>query len=124
MMGVMEKQEAKHEELAAKLFKNLKFIVCWFGFLTVILLFISWPIRNFALVCWVYGSRAYFHEGIRVLPGKPIRFSNGVLAPTLPDLVTGFGAFIITVFGLTMLLIFILRIYERRKLKRQLNPSQ
>ena len=90
-------------------------------FLTLVLLFVSWPIRNIALVCWVYGSQAYFHDGIRVLPGKPIKFSNGVKAPMLPDLVTGFGAIVITVFGLTILLIFLLRFYERivknRKLK-------
>jgi hypothetical protein len=75
-------------------------------------------------VCWVYGSHAYFHDGIYVLSGKPVRFSNGVEAPKLPDLVTGFGAFIATVFGLTMLLIFALRFYERYFARRNdSNPT-
>jgi hypothetical protein len=108
------------EHLDERLFKSFKFILSWIGFLTVILLFVSWPLRNIALVCWVYGSQAYFRGGIRVLPGKPIRFSSGAEVPTLPDLVTGFGAFIITVFGLTMLLIFLLRVYERHFSKRDL----
>ena len=101
------------QHLDERLFKRTAFVLPWFGFLTVVLLFVSWPLRNFALVCWVYGSQAYFHDGVRVLPGKPTRFSTGAEAPTLPDLVTGFGAFAITFFGLTVLLIFALRFYER-----------
>lgn len=106
------------QHLDERLLKRPTFILPWLGFLTVVLLFVSWPLRNFALVCWVYGSQAYFHDGVRVLPGKPIRFSTGVEAPILPDLVTGFGAFIITVFGLTLLLIFGLRFYERHFSRR------
>jgi hypothetical protein len=48
-----------------------------------------------------------------IMPGKPVRFSNGLEVPALPDMVTGFGAFIITFFGLTILLILGLRYYER-----------
>ena len=117
----MDKLNLQRKHLDERLFKRPEFILPWFAFLTLVLLFVSWPIRNIALVCWVYGSQAYFHDGIRVLPGKPIKFSNGVEAPMLPDLVTGFGAIVITVFGLTILLIFLLRFYERiaknRKLK-------
>ena len=100
------------------MFKRPAFILPWLGFLSVVLLFVTWPLRNFALVCWVYGSRAYFRDGVRVLPGKPIRFSTGVEAPTVPDFVTGFGAFIITVLGLTLLLVFALRVYERQFRRR------
>jgi len=101
------------EELAERLFKNFYFTISWVVFLAIAIRFISWPVRNAVLVCWVYGSDAYFHRGIHVLPGKPIRFSNGELAPTLPDLVTGVGSFFITVLGLTLLLVFTLRMYER-----------
>jgi len=112
-------ESAPHSEhLDERLFKSFKFILPWIGFLMVILFFVSWPLRNIALVCWVYGSQGYFHDGIRVLPGKPVRFSSGADAPMLPDLITGFGAFIITVFGLTMLLIVILRVYERHFSRR------
>jgi hypothetical protein len=107
-------QETQHwRDTAERLFRHTGFTIAWVAFLVVFLKFVSWPIRNIFLVCWVYGSQAYFHEGIRVLKGKPIRFSNGELAPTFPDLVTGFGAFFITVIGLTILLIFLVRFYER-----------
>jgi hypothetical protein len=65
------------------------------------------------LVLWVYGSRAYFQEGIRVLPGKPIKFSTGANVPLLYDLITGFAAFFIPALGLTALLIWGLRVYGR-----------
>jgi hypothetical protein len=104
--------------LDERLFKNFWFIVGWFGFLTVVLRFVSWPLRNIALVYWVYGKKGYFIDGIRVEPGKPTVFSNGIKASTFPDLVTGFAAFFITVMGLTMLLIFFLRLYERLPKRR------
>ena len=109
----MSDTKRQPESLEGRFFRNKRFAFLWFGFLIAVFLFVSWPIRNIALVCWVYGRRAYFYDGIRVLPGKPIRFSNGAEAPTLPDLVTGFGAFIITMGGLTLLLIAALRLYER-----------
>lgn len=71
-----------------------------------------WWIRNAWLVVWVYGADAY-RGGLRVLPGKPIRFSNGALAPVLPDMVTGFAFFFVLVFGLTALLILGLRLWGR-----------
>lgn len=105
--------QSEQSGLAATLFNKFYFVIGWLGFLAIALIYVSWPIRNFALVCWVYGSDAYYNRGIRVLPGKPVRFSNGELAPTLPDLVTGFAAFFITVGILTVLLFLVLRIYER-----------
>ena len=43
------------QHLDERLFERPVFILPWIGFLIVVLLFVSWPIRNFALVCWVYG---------------------------------------------------------------------
>src|SRR3954469_20661887 len=94
-------------DTSERLFKNTSVSVGWVAFLAVFLNFVSWPIRNACLVCWVYGRHAYFRDGVRVLRGKPIRFTNGELAPLVPDLVTGFGAFIITAFCLTTLLILL-----------------
>jgi len=111
MSSDCEKRQPK--ELATKMFAKPVFAISWPLFLMFFFVLVSWPIRNIALVVWVYGSHAYFHDGIYVLPGKPIRFSNGVDVPAWPDLVTGFGAFIITTFGLTLLLIFALRFYEK-----------
>jgi hypothetical protein len=101
--------------LATRVFENRRFQSGWVLFLAAFVIFIGWPIRNAFLVCWVYGTEAYFRDGIRVLPGKPVRFSNGVLAPQLPDIVTGFAIFLITTIGLSLALFFTLRLYERLK---------
>ena len=101
------------QDLATRMLAKPYFAIGWVAFLVGVLMFVSWPIRNFALVCWIYGSDGYFQKGIRVVPGKPIRFSDGAAAPTLPDMVTGFGAFVVTVFGLSLLLVLGLRAYER-----------
>jgi hypothetical protein len=98
-------------DLVSRVFENRAFTAAWIVFLFQI--FVSWPIRNALLVCWVYGSDAYFHHGVRVLPGKPIRFSNGDFAPQFADMVTGLGVFFVTALGLTLLLIFALRLYGR-----------
>jgi hypothetical protein len=75
------------------------------------------------LVAWVYGWHGYFHDGIRVLRGKPIMFSTGQPAPMLPDLVTGFGYFLMVTGGLTALLVLGLRAYEWWQKRRQLPES-
>lgn len=72
-----------------------------------------WPIHDVLLVCWVYGRDAYFQRGMRVLPGKPIRFSDGILAPQLADMVTGLGLFFASTLGLSLALFLALRFYER-----------
>ena len=111
-MGNEQKAE-DWRDVAERLFKKSGFGVFWVAFLAVVLTFVSWPIRNAFLVCWIYGRSAYFQEGIHVLKGKPLRFSNGELVPTSLDLATGFETFFITAFGLTMLLIFFVRFCER-----------
>jgi hypothetical protein len=94
-------------------FRNRAFQAGWALLLLIVLSVVSWPIRNALLVWWVYGRDAYLQKGIRVLPGKPIRFSDGTLTPLVPDLVTGFGMFFLTTLGLSLLLIACLRAYER-----------
>jgi hypothetical protein len=103
----------QQRDFATRMFAKPYFAISWVVFLGGIVLFVGWPIRNIALVCWVYGSDGYFHKGIRIPPGKPVRFSDGALVPILPDLITGFGAIFITVGGLTLLAILALRFYER-----------
>jgi hypothetical protein len=99
--------------LVTRIFADRRFQAGWVLFLAAFVILVGWPIRNALLVCWVYGTEAYFRDGLRVLPGKPIRFSNGAPAPQLPDIVTGFGIFLITTFGLSVALFFALRLYER-----------
>lgn len=98
---------------AERLFKHSGFSIAWVGFLGAFVTFISWPIRNIVLVCWIHGFRAYFDDGLHVLKGKPLKFSNGDPVPAFHDMVTGFGAFFITTLGLTFLLIMIVQFYER-----------
>jgi len=112
MEGAREPKE--QGDLATRIFAKPYFAISWVAFLGSMFLLVGWPMRNVALVCWAYGPDGYFERGIRVLPGKPIKFSDGELVPLLPDVVTGFGAFFMTVVGLTLLAILALRLYERR----------
>lgn len=81
--------------------------------LGVILFFaVFWPLRDIALVYWVRGSAAYA-AGIRVLKGKPTRFSDGQVAPNLPDFVTGMAAFLVAIFTAILLTWVIFRVYEK-----------
>jgi hypothetical protein len=105
--------QTKRTDLASGVFDNPKFILPWMLFLMLVFIFVSIPIQQFLLVLWVYGREGYFHQGIRVLPGKPIRFSDGVRVPQELDILTGFGMFIVTIFGLTIALFFALRLYDR-----------
>src|SRR6266850_2955635 len=106
------------KDLPTRLFDNFYFAISWLVFLAIMTRGVGWPLRNFFLVWWVYGREAYIRDGVRVVSSKPTRFSTGALAPELPDLVTGFGEFIVVALGLTMLLIFLLRLYERLVMNR------
>lgn len=113
----MEGPDSKSGDLASRVFEDRWFQAVWavFPFSMVLQ---GWPIRNVLLVCWVYGSDAYFHHGIRVLAGKPIRFSNGALAPALLDMITGLGFFFLTTLGLTLFVYAALRSYERHSFRK------
>jgi hypothetical protein len=118
-----EPLQKQPEKLSSSLFQKYLFNVRWMVVLVLFFLFVSWPLRDIALVCWVYGWPAYFHDGIHVLPGKPEKFSDGVEVPTLPGLVVSIGAFFITFIGLTLLLIFAQRCYERHRAKKKEHDS-
>jgi len=115
------KPASQSEDLATRVFNNSWFGICWVVFLGILVTKLWW-VRNMFLVWWVYGRDAYFRDGVRVLPGKPIRFSTGELAPQWPDIVTGFGFFLVVVFGVSLLVIFGLRLYERFR-KRSSIPA-
>ncbi len=101
----------RSNDLASRTFSKPLFALAWVVF-HAILVTKFWWVSNVALVWWVYGREAYAH-GMRVLPGKPTRFSNGQPAPALPDIVTGLAFFILVTFGLSLLLMLCLRAYER-----------
>jgi hypothetical protein len=100
--------------LADRAFNNFYFTICWFVFLTVAVKLI-WPIRNMLLVFWVYGTDAYYNQGIRVIKNKPTTFSNGALCPDLPDFLTGMPIFLGTVLGLSILMYWLLQLFDRAR---------
>ena len=72
--------------------------------LTFVLLFgVFWPLRNIALVYWVYGRAGYIEKGIRVVGVKHGRFTTGEPLPAIPDMLSGFGTFILA--GFTAMLL-------------------
>ena len=99
---------------AERLFRDPWFAVPWslFLFVSVIAL---WPIRDAALVWWVFGQQGY-RDGIRL--ATKFRFTNGALVPTFPDIVTGFGYFLLVTIGLTLLAMAVLRGIDRRLSRR------
>jgi hypothetical protein len=105
-------QTTKPTDLAGRVFNNPNFVFAWIFSLLLLMIFVSIPIQRVLLVFWVYGREGYFHQGIRVLPGKPIRFSDGVRVPQ-EDILTGAGMFAVTTFGLSFALFLVLRVYER-----------
>jgi len=103
----------KQKDLATRVFERRAFSLVWVTFLFVLMIRIFRPVQTFLLVCWVYGRDGYFQKGIRLLDGKPPRFSDGSRVPTYLDALTGFLTFLPIVFGLSLLLILFLRLYER-----------
>lgn len=109
----MNRPVPEAEDLGTRTF-NGPFAIAWAVFLFALFGFVGMPLRNALLVCWVRGADAFLHQGIRVLRGRPLAFSDGMAVPTLPATVTFVGVFIAIVFGLSFLLLFGLRFYERR----------
>ena len=103
----------KQKDLATRVFERPAFEFAWPTFLFVLMILVFRPIQTFLLVCWVYGRDGYFQKGIRLLNGKPVRFSDGNLVPTYLDALAGFLTFFTIVFGLSVLLILFLRLYDR-----------
>jgi hypothetical protein len=115
---------SKPKDLATRVSSDTKFQIAWVLFLGVIITYIGVPIQRFLIVLWVRGSNSYFHHGIRVLRGKPVRFSDGALVPDLPDFVTGIIVFFLGIMlGLSLLLFYTLRFYERHFQKQSNNAA-
>jgi len=108
----MSEPQSKKPDLGTRAF-NGPFAIVWALFLFLLFGLVGVRLANALLVCWVRGIDAYLHQGIRVLKGRPLRFSDGVSVPGLPEAVTGFAVFVVTVFGLSFLLLCILRSYEK-----------
>ncbi len=81
---------------------------------------VGMPLAKALIVCWVKGGDAYFEQGIRILKGKhPLHFTDGSIVPELPYALANFAVFFVIVGGLSLLLIYALRVYERRRRTRE-----
>jgi hypothetical protein len=109
--GTRDGTTTKPTGIASRVFDNPLVTLAWVCFLILVLMFISFPIQRVLLVLWVYGMEGY-HQGIRVIPRKPLRFSDGTLVPQELDILTGAGMFFLTTVGLTLALFGVLRVYE------------
>jgi hypothetical protein len=72
---------------------------------------VTWPLRNIALVYWVYGPAGYHTQGIRLVKSKPAFFSNGEQPPSFPDFVTGMSAVLVAFFAALALVALAKRMY-------------
>lgn len=109
----VSEQQSRQPDLGTRVF-NGPFAIVWALFLFLLFGFVGTPVANALIVCWVRGPQAYLHEGIRIVKGRPLKFSDGMSVPAFPEYVTFFVLFFVVVFGLSYLLLFLLRVYERR----------
>lgn len=73
---------------------NPKITVTWVlaGFLANITVGVD--LQRMLAVLWVKGFHAYFEQGIRVLPIKPAKFSDGTMVPDAPNAIFTFVVFL------------------------------
>ena len=110
-------------DLAKRVFAKRGFAVAWVVFLAAVFGTVGARVANAWLVCWVRGTDAYLHQGIRVVHGRPLKFSDGVPVPSGPEAVTGLVIFLVVFFGLSFLLQFVLRLYDRHCRKPNTNAA-
>jgi len=82
----MSQIEPKSKDLATKVFEKTSFQLGWILVLASFFIFVGLPIQRFLVVLWVRGNDAYFHQGIRILKGKPVKFQMGNLFPAFQTL--------------------------------------
>jgi hypothetical protein len=116
--GTMSETKPEREDLGTRTFNGV-FSAVWAIFLFALFGFVGVPLANALIVCWVRGTDAYLHGGIRVLHGRPLKFSDGISVPGVPEMVSFFAVFIVMVFGLSFLLLHLLRFYEKHWKRRK-----
>jgi hypothetical protein len=98
MRAVSNEPEEKRDKVTVPVDVVLFIIV-----FAVTFTFVAWPVRDRLLVLWIYGKQG-LADGIRAVSHH--QFSNGQAVPTVPDMVTGFGAFFVTLIGLRIFFAF------------------
>ena len=111
----MSDEQSKQPPLSERVFELWFVTLPWIVFVGVVFILIGIPFANMLTVCWVKGTDAYFHQGIRIPLGNKMHFSDGSAVPQGPLFLTYFPTFLVLVGGPSFVLIQILRYYERRK---------
>jgi hypothetical protein len=119
----MSETPPKAQGLTARAFNNVPFMIGWTVFLSLLYGTVGLPVQRALVVLWIRGSDAYFHHGIRELRGHPIRFSDGEPVPYLPHAVTGLAVGLVIFLGLSLLMMVVLRFYERHFGKRETDAA-
>lgn len=115
----MSDHQSKQPPLSERVFENSLITIPWVLFLVCLFVVVGIPFAKALVVIWVKGTDAYFHHGIRIPKGKhPLHFTDGGIVPELPCLLAFFAVFMAITGGLSLLLIYLLRFYERRFKKR------
>ena len=72
------------------------------------------PVSKAVIVCLVYGTHAYFRDGIRVTDAKPARFTNGELVPGVVGAVIPIVSVLLTLLLIGLLLECSVKFLRRR----------
>jgi hypothetical protein len=112
----MSSEQPYRPPLSETVFEKNRVTLPWIVFVGALFVFIGMPFAKALVVCWVKGWDAYFREGIRIPKGKhPLHFTDGSIVPELPYALANFAVFFSIVGGLSVLLLYALRVYERRR---------
>jgi hypothetical protein len=94
----------------AKLWANPRISIPWTVVMFLVNITIGVSLQQMLVVLWVKGFDAYFSKGVRVLPIKPAKFSDGMLVPMAPDAIFGLAVFITLSVALAAILVLIARL--------------
>src|SRR5437867_1572659 len=110
----MSDERTKRPPLSERVFENSFVTLPWMLFLVALVVTVGMPFAKALVVCLVKGTDAYFRLGVRIPKGKhPLHFTDGSIVPELPYFLANFAVFIVIAGGLSLLLIRLIRLYER-----------
>ena len=90
------------------------FVGVWLILTMIVFFTVTAPLEKIILVCLVYGSGGYFHDGIRVVSRHPPRFSNGEPIPAALDGITWIGGGLLTIVTVFAFLGFCRWLFRKR----------
>jgi hypothetical protein len=114
----MSDPQPETRPLSERLFEKNFVTLPWILFVGLLFVFVGMPIAKALVVCWVKGTDAYFHQGIRIpRTTHPLHFTDGSVVPELPYALVNFAVFFVVVGGLSLLLRQVVKLYRRSSKK-------